>query len=286
MSPYIYPSGSTPMISIAPYTAAAGETPAQIAANTAAHMKDDDTYALMTTGNFETDGTYYVTAFDVDASGCPKFMIVHKASSGGAVTTMSSWAVVEKVTTTLHDEVNVPAIKVFSQGKYGYYYIGDESGDDVKAALNTVKPGDILRITYVKDGELTGIVRDFDGVTKKVVNPANDLDLEGYPLGKELEYINGYAYALKNGYAMIVHGSTDFTNPVTPDQSIIVNLSRASTVFVKLNKDRNGNVKDAEVHTEPNFSKVETWYNAGTNADYIVSRQRFRDPYLNVIYID
>ncbi len=85
---------------------------------------------------------------------------------------------------------------------------------------------------------------------------------------------------------MIVPGNTDFTNPVSSDQSIIINLSRATTVFVKLNKDRNGNVKDAEVHTEPDFSKIETWYNAGTAADYIVSKQRFRDPYLNVIYVD
>jgi len=284
LSPYFRPSSSTQMISIAPYVAQNGESASQIAANTALHMKNDETYGTMSTSQLEIDGLYTVTAYDVDESGLPKFLIFHQDTSAQQTNESSAWAVVEKITNTLNaDGENVRSIKAFSRGEYLYYYVTDETGDNVKAVIDTVKPGDILRVAYKSGNEITGVVRDFDAINRTVCDPSIGLAL---PYGSILEYINGYAYSLSNGFTMVVPASTDFSQSIDPSQAVIVNLSRATTVFVKLNKDRNGNVIDAEVSKEPDFSGVETWYNAGTNADFIVSRQRFRDPYLNVIYTD
>ena len=105
-------------------------------------------------------------------------------------------------------------------------------------------------------------------------------------LGRILEYINGYVYSLSDRFAILAPKSTDFTQPILPQNTILLDLGRGTTIFCKINKDRDGNVIDASCYKEPDYLSVETRYNSGDSADYIVSRQRFRDPYLNVIYVD
>ena len=37
---------------------------------------------------------------------------------------------------------------------------------------------------------------------------------------------------------------------------------------------------------EENAENIETYFNSGKNADYVVLRQYFRDPSLNVVYVN
>ena len=58
-----------------------------------------------------------------------------------------------------------------------------------------------------------------------------------------------------------------------------------TVVFVKINRNRNTNaVIDAVVYSESSVEVAESYYTAGTDADYLVQRSRYNAPSLTVIY--
>ena len=64
-------------------------------------------------------------------------------------------------------------------------------------------------------------------------------------------------------------------------------LTRGKTVFVKFSTNRTtGQVTSAQVYSETGTSPIETYFTSGKNAYYVVLRQYFREPSLNVIYVN
>ena len=284
-SPYLRPSSATEAIVVTPYTAPAGESAEDTAKNKLQHMKNDENYMSVSMPGLENDKTHNITAYDVDASGQAQFIIVNRAAAAQSADETTGWAVVEKVAEMVNSESEVLlTLRAYTGGQYKFLYVSDKSPAGVDASVRALKPGDIIRVSYENDNTILAVTRDFDGINKTVIDASNDMALPG--LGKILEYINGYVYSLSGQYAILAPKSTDFTQPILPLNTILLDLGRGTTIFCKINKDRNGNVIDASCYKEPNYLSVETRYNSGDSADYIVSRQRFRDPYLNVIYVD
>ena len=64
-------------------------------------------------------------------------------------------------------------------------------------------------------------------------------------------------------------------------------LTRGTTLFVKFHRDRSTKaITSAEVYKEADASAIETYFSSGRKADYIVLRQYFRDPSLNIVYVN
>lgn len=254
-------------------------------------MKNDENYAFGPAVKLANEKNNIVTVYDVDKSGLASFVIRHDSSNSGvSVDRDTSSYVVEKLCTTIDNNGSVSdCIKAYSGGKYENFFITADCSDAIKNEYAKLAPGDIVRLLYDKDNIVTALVLDYDCSEKTVI------DFDGAGSGKEegaqgnfvstyVAYFNGYVYSLSSNYATIVDKTADMTGKVSPDKTALINLSRGTTVFVKFNRDRSGSIIDAQVYTEPSYDLVETWYASGANADYIVSRQRFYSPSLNVIY--
>ncbi len=253
----------------------------------------DKNYEVIESTSFQTT-SYEVMAYDVDAGGVPKFVVVYTSSSLTSVGEYTKYAIVEKKYTTIDSEGDVvDCLKVFMGGSYQMFYITDTTPGSVKTILSAVAPGDMVRLAYNSGNEILNAMHDFDISAKTVFNTEDTINADikntefvfnAHRNGYKHEYIHGYIYGLSGTYARVVPESEGFTGVVSTKKSIIINLGRGTTVFVKINKDRQGNVIDAEVFTEADYSSVETIVNAGSKADYIVTMQRFRQSGTNVIY--
>ena len=113
--------------------------------------------------------------------------------------------------------------------------------------------------------------------------------------GRYVGYEAGYAYNIYNNKATVVTDIPDINvlaqkseeGSITLEKIYPVNLASGTTVFVEFNRDRNtGKIISADVYKEPNANSVESYFSAGLDADYIVSRSRFHAININIVYVN
>ena len=108
--------------------------------------------------------------------------------------------------------------------------------------------------------------------------------------GRYVEYIKGYALGYDQSRLVLATQNTldeviGLNGAVAIGNTYSGTLTRGTTVFVKFHRNRQtGAISSAEVYKEASTDCIETYFNAGKDANYVVLRQYFRDPSLNVIY--
>lgn len=253
--------------------------------------------------------------YDVDKNGAA-FILWTLDRSGGA-TTMGgepASAIVESVTTGLNAEgEEVIVVKIYRSSAWNKYY----STEDTKAAMAALKPGDIIAFAANAENEITAIETHFSfaadkefytpRATYKVdgsINKEGDvapLGTDGYS-GKVVGYVGGYAYTFSGSRASIIRADRNDTykdiaavdaTGSNPSASFgatdiyPITMTTSKTVFVKFINDRStGKTVSAEVYKEADLSSVESYFSAGTEADYIVSRERYHAVSLNIVYVN
>ncbi len=257
---------------------------------------DDKEYAVLEAASFQADKTYNIIAYDVDAGGVPRFIMVYTNSSLTSIGEYTKYAIVEKKYTTVNDEGDVvDCIKAYTDGSYQQFYINEQvvTSDAVISTLDAVAPGDWVRLSYNARNEITDATHDYIIESKLLLSGASaervknsEHAFTGTNSGSWHECINGYIYGLSGNYARVVHKDTLSDSLRVINNNLIINLGRGSTVFVKRIRDRQGNVIEAQVYTEPDFKSIETIRNAGADADFVVTFQRFRQASLTAIYVD
>ena len=250
---------------------------------------DDERYEVYTSSKLSTatSSIYDVVAYDVDASGAADFVILKQDSGGESVGSSTVSAIVEKVYETLDSEgFKVTAARVYADGKWLDVYADEKSLEAVKA----LAPGDIARISYDSEYKVVAMNHDFVYATKKFGDGSGNKLPDAIVAdnnGSELEYYAGPIYSYTDGYAYFLVGQTEIPEVVNQDTFMMCTpISGSNTVYVKVNKDRNGKIESAVVSKEANANNVESWFSAGDEADYLVSRQRYRSVSLHIVYVD
>lgn len=222
--------------------------------------------------------------YDVDIDGAS--LILWPSDQGGASNVAEETAnvIVEKVTRgSSPDGEDCYVLTLFAEGTADKYY----STTDSEAVVSAMKPGDIVQVSYNADKEITAANINFKWQTKEVTGNAQAP--QGYN-GARVGLAAGYVYNFSGSTGMIVRNKTitEIANATTAfahTDMFPVSLNRGKTYFVKFNYDRQtGLVLDAVVHTENGTSSIESFYNAGTDADYIVQRARFHDVSYTIVY--
>ncbi len=297
-----------------PYFASAAGSVAIKAPNDDAYKNVNKYYSICSPSELDEEGIY-AFGYDVDKNGAA--LILNPLAVGVAASTVTgepASAIVESVTTGMNDEgETVTVANMYRSGEWKKYY----ANDDTEAAMNALKPGDIVCFMANSFDEITAIETHFSFANNKTFyqcargsdpDYVDTVDIKGIS-GRYIGYVGGYVYNFSGGKATIVRGDIAGADPTgneiykdinEVDKSaqgigvpfktysiypISVNVSK--TVFVKFINDRaTGKTLSAQVYKEADMSSVETYFNSGLNADYMVSRERFHDVYLNIVYVN
>lgn len=224
--------------------------------------------------------------YDVDMNGAS--FILWPTNQGGSTTVAdeTSNVIVEKITRGASPSgTDCYVLTLFADGVADRYY----STEDSEAVIANMKPGDIVQVAYNADKEITAANINFVWLSKEVTGNAQAP--QGYN-GARVGLAAGYVYNFAGNTGMIVRNKTiteiaNATEAFAHTDMFPISLNRGKTYYIKFNYDRQtGAVLDAVVHSENGNSSIESFYNAGTNADYIVQRARFHDVSYTYVYVN
>lgn len=232
--------------------------------------------------------------YDVDMEGASFILWLSDEGGAAEVSKESANAIVEALTRGVNingEECYV--VKLFADGKAEKYY----STSNTESMVASMKPGDIVQVTYNKDKEITGANINFIWSSKAITGNAQAP--QGYS-GRQVGLAAGYFYNFSGKTGMIVRNKTidQIANATAPfgytqiDSQFYTdmypaNLGRGKIYFVKFNYSRDGKtIHDAVVYTESDTSSIESFYTAGKEADYMVQRARYHDISYTVVYVN
>ena len=242
-------------------------------------------------------------AYDVSYGAVASFVVIPTDSSAGAINQSVGSAIIESITDGLNEQGEVvKVLKLYNDGVWDKYYYqegktkitkenygGSATSAQTELTISDFGPGDIIRIS-VDDKKVIGeMTMNFD-VSEK--NVPTEIVYQGGSSGKYVEYAHGYALSYSQSRLALAINKTivevnDVAGLVDTGNTYSGTLTRGKTVFVKFHRERsNGQILSAEVYSETGTSPIETYFTSGLNADYVVLRQYFREPTLNVIYVN
>jgi len=238
--------------------------------------------------------------YDVDKNGANFVLWTLDGSGGTSVSEESASGIVESVTTGVNpDGEEVKIIKLYYNKTWAKFYSMPEAeypvgSENTIKAINTMKPGDIIRISKNSDNEITAAEINFSysgntelGIPEKGIVSSYKNQVYG---GRVAGYVSGYIYSVANKKAMIVRDKT--LDEIEKGAFELKNLHAATmasgtVVFVKFNRDRQtGAIKDAVVYTEKDPNVAQSYFSAGKEADFLVQRSRYLSVSLTVVYVD
>ena len=263
-----------------------------------AQFDDDENFQITTS---VPEGYTRTVAYDVSYGGIASFVLISNDKSAGSIGKNDGSAIIESITDGLNEDGEiVKVIKLFFGGEWDKYYFipektkiskensgGEGTESQTELTINDFGPGDIVRISADDDKVIGEMTMNFDASEKTVVpNLAQTTNTNG----RSIEFIKGYALGYDQSRVIIATGNTleeiaALNGNVDFSKVFSGTFTRGTTVFVKFHRNRQtGAITSAEVYKKENTDGIETFFNAGNQADYVVLRQYYRDPSLNVIY--
>lgn len=263
-----------------------------------AQFNDEENFKVITSAPEEYART---VAYDVTYGGVASFIILSNDSSAGSIGKYDGSAIIESITDGANEEgEQVKVLKLFYGGEWDKYYYhpektkiskestgGDGTTTQTELTIADFAPGDIIRISADADKLIAEMTMNFDVSKREVVST---LAQTAGNNGRYVEYIKGYALGYDQSRLVLATQNTldeviGLNGAVAIGNTYSGTLTRGTTVFVKFHRNRQtGAISSAEVYKEASTDSIETYFNAGKDADYVVLRQYFRDPSLNVIY--
>ena len=244
----------------------------------------------------------YFYGYDVTKDGAGFILWISEESGGvGKVDEFTLSGVVESVTDGTDAEGNpVKVVRTYIDKTWKKLYSPSEYTEaqaSLKTTIETIKPGDIVRFETDSKNVISACRIDFSYANGKAFYQEGTSSKHAQPEsgGKYIGFAFGYIYALGGGKATIIRNKTideieSETNSGTLSSQNMypVNISSGTTVFVDIKRDRNNpdKILSADIYTEPDLSTVESYFSAGREADYVVSRARLHAISINVIYVN
>lgn len=239
---------------------------------------------------FSNDESYNVCAYDVSESGLAQCLVYSEVqesgSSGGNESAMmklaalsTSGVYIGKRTVYFPEESEVKTVyDIYRAGGFRAYTAYDEIVEDY---MKKASPGDILRINANANGEIIGVIWDFDISEQEMVYPTsgdNKTDVN------RVTYYSGYLDRFDGTYMNLVTDLTAETmDDVSVDEYYNLNTGRDYQIHVLATKDSNGDVVKVELNDIDADSLV-TFSNAGKDASFVVVRRRNQNGQLAVVY--
>ncbi len=271
--------------------------------SSAENADDPDYYAVYTAstlasrvGDNESVSCY---GYDVTKDGAGFVLWPLDEAVSATVGDTTPTGVVESITTGVNEDGGVVKVmNVFINGQWKKVYSPAEYSTaeaDFKAEIEKVKPGDIIRMSTDNKNTITALHIDFSYVNDKTFYTGYRHTGPAKYGGNYVAYASGYAYAMGGGKATVIQNKTieeinneTLAGTLSLSNIYPVNLSSGTTVYVELKRDRSNPdlIISADVYKEPNNDSVETYFSAGIDADYIVSRARFHAIAINVVYVN
>lgn len=264
-------------------------------------FSDDANFKIIDTA---PSGSYTrVAAYDVSYGGLASFVLMPADTAGGNIDKGYGSAIIDSITDGITEDGEVvKIIKAYYAGNWGRYYYhpektlitkdlngGDASEPETELTIEDFAPGDIVRISPDSKNFISEMRMNFDVSKKEIVSGMGKTDTNN---GRYVEYISGYALGYDRNRLILATNNTMEEIEATGGNVSVSNtysgtLTRGTTLFVKLHRNRNSDlVTRAEIYLEENADNIETYFNSGKNADYVVLRQYFRDPSLNIVYVN
>ncbi len=244
---------------------------------------DDSKYGVVSSSFFGNDSSYSsMSAYDLDKSGCARATLIFADKrSSVSLGLETSTTVIEKVTEGL-DPNGEKALVVYAWkgNKYEIYYSDERLSE---ADVSSLNPGDLVRLVTDENNIILNLIVDFKTSDYSIAAS------ERQAYGNVTEYVMGIAYSASDSYInLMTNYEPNNVCPQMPSSYTLtdirnLNISKAPVVFVDLVKDRYGNVISA-LPRMSEITDIKSYLDSGSNANIIVSRQRYLSPSLTVVY--
>ncbi len=293
-----------------PYFAVKAGAPIMRVPDDAEYMDDPDFYQICAKSDLP-NGNVECYGYDVTPSGA-SFVLWVRNDGSPSVTSSTTTGIIESVTDGVNDEGSkVKVIRLYHGGSWKKAYspasynasqsaIGsvDANNKDtrgLKQQIEALKPGDMVRVSINSKNTITALQIDFSYADRKVHESGSGENLARYNRyqGGYVGIVAGYVYDVRDNIATILHGKSldeiesNLTSPSLLGSIYPVNLGSGTSIFVEMKRDRDtGEVISAEVYKESNTKNIKSYYAAGREADYIVSRARIHAVSVNAIYVN
>lgn len=230
---------------------------------------DYDYYRISQPGAvFTNDDSYAVKAYDCAESSTPKVMLYFNNTTGGGAALYEMMpAVVMKNMTALDPYGDIcTELLVECGGSYQTLY----SNEKTEATMSSLKKGDIIRYSAIKNNIVTAISCDY--------RFEDDTILQG-EAGGLLEYNKGVVYSYGNGVLNIVENKKKITGSVSlADLRCIAFGGSIPISFVYVTEN------NVTVRPTPN-EKLTDYLHGGNRASYVVIRQRYDEGKYVIVYV-
>jgi hypothetical protein len=222
-------------------------------------------YSIETADYFINDNYYKVSAYNLNNSGTAE-VVVYRSGASSPLDLESQFGVVEKVTTTIHENgMRMQKIVIFN-GKYYNVYINDDTFFQNGYNANMIGIGDVIRYK-ARDEIATAIIVDFDASEEKI--------LGGTTLFAKQQYVYGKIYNIKDNYAYLSSKTSgystawkDFDNYLIADRNFAIISKEKGTVLPASRKE------------------IITYLEAGSKASNVLLKLKWYEVEFGFIYVD
>ena len=263
-------------------------------------FNDDENFKIISSA---PEAYARTAAYDVSYGGIASFVLLSNDTSAGSIGRYDGSAIIESITQgTNEDGEALTILKLYYGGEWDKYYYhpektkitkestgGDGTTTQTELTIADFAPGDIIRISADSDKLIAEMTMNFDASERTVVAGLTKTTGNN---GRYVEYIKGYALGYDQSRLVVATDNTmeeidAVGGNVDVAKTYSAALTRGTTLFVKFHRNRSTDaITSAEIYTEADASAIETYFSSGRNADYIVLRQYFRDPSLNIVYVN
>lgn len=266
-----------------------------------AQFSDEENYRIISSA---PDNYLRTVAYDVAHGGIASFVLISNDSSAGSIGKYDGSAIIESISEGANEDgEKLTILKLYYGGEWNKYYYeegftkitaektgGDGTQPQTELTIKDFAPGDIIRIAADSDRLIAEMTMNFDVSKREVVSTMTQTTTNNN--GRYVEYIKGYALSYASSRLVLdtTHSIDEIDalgGVVDIESTYSGTLTRGTNLYVRFHRNRHtGAIESAEVYKEENNNSLETYFNSGRNADYVVLRQYFRDPSLNVFYVN
>jgi len=231
---------------------------------------DDDAYSVVDAGFLVNDRVYKASAYDVDADGNARAVLLFADDLKWSLQTESATGIVERVTNSVNED-GEQIYNIYMSGN-GVYFMLQSVCDHTNETASLLQPGDLIRFERNSQNQLIAVNREYDLKNNKVLAAKSEV----------VKYIQGYIYGYQNGMMQILPGES-IPEEFSYSDLLLARVGGAKITYVYVNVNEAGDILHVSVRMQPD-NVIESYINAGNRADRVIARQRYYMPNQTWVY--
>lgn len=240
------------------------------------NLRNDERYYTLGSysSTFNDGSRYTVAAYDINNMGLAS-LVIQVTGSGTSMQQQRSAVMLGKsVVYYPEDAESKTTYEVYRNGTYRRL---TAQTPEIEAKMNSVSPGDIIRLRISGTDEISDVLLDYD--LSSDAFGTEGINTDGY-----VTMFKGYLDAYNGTNMNIVTDKNALTSDdVSLDEYLHMNTSRGDQIHLTVFKNRSGQITSVRPNNLSETSVI-GFTDAGQSADWVVVRRRADYPQLAVVY--